>query len=806
MATKAGARVDKAKAGAAESGGGDGTIAGTIAGLDLGNVIDEVVDQHMATQRRGHYAEMKKNLANPQPEKSSPQTEDERIIQYMIEELDGDPSYLVTQMHYYMANFIRHTKPGARSAFWACHTIENGMDIDEVGGVKVKFPILKSAKAKENYYKSDVAKRKKVDPRDWETLSRYFSHDGRDFDLSTVDSTYKNLMRLCDILNLNDLEKQTLKLIYMIGTSGVFSSLTDDLCQENLKPASVVFARMMDRPNDAAKIFECLHFNSKLCSYGLLLPSSDYDNDDPTGKLRSKVFGLPTIDLELIGNLERPDLSDSDIVGLLLGKQRKSDLKLTDFDHLGEQLDHLKRLVDAAVKRGEKGINILLHGPAGSGKTELAAALAGELGLKLYAVGEELGAASSGGSSGTAKKRMAQLGRSQALLRESRDSILLFDEIGDLLIKGGDSKKAADTDSIVGVHRILEENPVVTIWTGNDPEKFHQAVRQRMTYSIFMGYPPTIVRQKIWQRRLQMDGCTLPDEEVMSLARRYAAPPRMISHSVKSVLKVMGSGMQSIEEALRSSSKLTNDQEDGILIDDPVPDGFNIDLLHAEENLSAVFDRLVRAGRERKPFTLLVRDKPGLASDDFLRFVAEQSGMNPAEYSVASLVEPHPMMTPEVKIRSAFAAAVDGRQFLILTGLENMVPNPSSKATAQWNEPLVHLMMKEALLHRLPVAFTASVAVKLPDHVDMIFSERVTMKPLDIQRGKEAYQRIVGQAMPEEMESALDGTSADDLLRLRQILSKSIDSGIDHARAATLLKTMRASRLAMGTGIGFNAH
>ncbi|MBI2233744.1 MAG: hypothetical protein HYU57_01845 [Micavibrio aeruginosavorus] len=360
---------------------------------------------------------------------------------------------------------------------------------------------------------------------------------------------------------------------------------------------------------------------------------------------------------------------------------------------------------------------------------------------------------------------------SQALLRESRDSILLFDEIEDLLIKSGDSKKAADTESKIGVNRMLEENPVVTIWTGNDPEKFHEAVRQRMSYSVYMDYPPTLVREKIWKRRLEMANCTLPDADVRDLSRRYAAPPRMISKAIET-LSIMQGGVETVEESLRAASKISFGQSDALLIDDSIPAGFDLDYLNANVDLKETFNRLVQAGKNKKPFSLLVEGKQGMGGVDFLRMMAEEMGMNPAEYNVADLVAPHPMMPPEMKVKSAFASAVDGRQFVILRGLENMVSNPKSSSTTEWNESIVHLFAKEALTHRLPLAVTLEPGVTLPVHLDIIFSDKIAMQPITPEQGGGLYARLFGEDMPEQLRPALQGAVSEDFLRLKDIMGK----------------------------------
>src|SRR5690606_1800236 len=151
---------------------------------------------------------------------------------------------------------------------------------------------------------------------------------------------------------------------------------------------------------------------------------------------------------EIIEKLDRV-LADDQIAAMLLEKTTQSDLDIADFSHVGEQLDLAVNLIQKSVQNGERGINLFLHGPAGSGKTELAGAIAKHLGLSLYSVGEpndddmEPTTYASGGKRSASDIRISKLQRTHALLEGSKNSLILFDEIEDLLIKGTDSSKGA---------------------------------------------------------------------------------------------------------------------------------------------------------------------------------------------------------------------------------------------------------------------------------------------------------------------------------------------------------------------------
>ena len=88
-----------------------------------------------------------------------------------------------------------------------------------------------------------------------------------------------------------------------------------------------------------------------------------------------------------------PPVRDMDeLMARLVGQPCEATLDLSDFAHLDNR-DYLVHILKAAIqtRHEEKlvsGVNILLYGRAGTGKTEFARTLCGEIGAQLYAIGQ----------------------------------------------------------------------------------------------------------------------------------------------------------------------------------------------------------------------------------------------------------------------------------------------------------------------------------------------------------------------------------------------------------------------------------
>src|SRR5262245_4864691 len=83
-----------------------------------------------------------------------------------------------------------------------------------------------------------------------------------------------------------------------------------------------------------------------------------------------------------------PNLSLADAERSLIGMPARASLAWDDFAHLAAERDFAARLIQGALARRTRGVNLLLYGPPGTGKTELCKALAAHADADLFAIGE----------------------------------------------------------------------------------------------------------------------------------------------------------------------------------------------------------------------------------------------------------------------------------------------------------------------------------------------------------------------------------------------------------------------------------
>lgn len=269
-------------------------------------------------------------------------------------------------------------------------------------------------------------------------------------------------------------------------------------------------------------------------------------------------------DIQIVRRLLRlvfaPDASDLDVCSLLLDAATPGELEWSDFDHVAEERDHIEKLVQGALSTGKPGVNILVYGPPGTGKTEFCKTLAARLGKSLYSVGEEDGR----GDDPRRDERLQELRLAQRLLAPGRGSILLFDEMEDLLANPSSGWMPFSSRSFphlraggskVFLNRLLERTSVPTLWTSNSARATCPTVLRRMTFALELRKPPSPVRARIWKRELARRDIKATEQDARSLAKEFNVTPGIASGAIAAA-SLCGGDLTAVRLGVRSLSQV----------------------------------------------------------------------------------------------------------------------------------------------------------------------------------------------------------------------------------------------------------
>ncbi len=672
----------------------------------------------------------------------------EQADRQLIEQiLGGGDGFTDRRGGQYILNLIRNTNYRSPSAYRLCAAIEEFMVMMFSDEFPTKQPARKKNKEEDesnSYPRRSKAPRGKVEKRDWELLEQEFLSRAtvlKDDDPSMI---YRNLKDLMTYLDLDDIETEIIEALFVIHANVEVRQMLDEFLHDDAARVAPALALMLDRPGDLRKITHALGEKGRLYNFGLL--SRGTTDDTST---------IPDIEMGLRYRLAESDVDGADFIKAMIGEETSTELTLEDFSYLGEELDFLLNTVKQAVERGEKGINILLHGPPGSGKTELARVIAKALGYKMYAVGEQDSNSEDHGPGHTARHRIQQLHFAEALLKGQKGVLIDFEEPEDLLLKSGDAEKSADSDSKIQLNNLLTQNEVVRFWTANDPDKFHTAVRQRFTYSLYLDYPPTVVREKIWKRQFALKGVQVDKDLPLKLARKYATPPRLTAKAALA-LAMNPDDPKVVERIIAADSKLVFGNRGAVKFPNAVPETFDPGLIsNVARGLRATVRKLIRRGGERKPFALFVKGAKGSGAASLVRYMAEKMAMNVMEVSLDGLASRRAQYKPPEEIIPAlFNQAADKNQFLVLRDIRGLIPKAGSDEEIEqlgddvWNSNLIRTFKASARRHKLPFAVINHDDQDIPQSFLHGFSDHIEVGALSTRNAARAYQNFFGRAAP----------------------------------------------------------
>lgn len=665
---------------------------------------------------------------------------------------------------FFLSNLVHQTERKSPLAYALCAALEKDQGFSLDRGFPLGTVNSQDGKKYERCQFS-MGEKNQAAPDDWAFLQETFPKrvPNCNFTSTFLGHKHSNLMTLADALSQPLPAKKLLTFYYLLQQDilpGYFSKFFDAVPEEMLPE---FFARLFydqEHEDDYKKALNTA--TSPLFMMGLLT----FEGSVP-------VIGKRLYDL--LGNEE---IEADEIISKILGKPGHTDLGMSDFLHFGDVIGTIVGVLRSALKSGQKGVNILLYGPAGSGKTELAKTIAKEVGCQIYSVAEDEGLgggdarpdkdrdedSSSGRSrlSDDSTQRMGELLRAQALLEGNPKAMTLFDEIEDLLPKGGNSD---DPKSKIILNRLLENNRVPTIWCGNNAEKFHPAVRQRFTISLNVGFQPTLTRAAIWKTQLRLQDVKLDDGAVTQLAREFIIPPRIIQKAVF-VYKQTGDIMD-IRRTIAETARITYGGVSAITSEHQVCAGFNPALLNIAGERGAIAS-FIQAAKSRKPAALAVETEGGMGERDLVHFMGEEGLLHVMEVSCMDLAKPSMSATPEQKIQGLFSGAAANNMLVVINDMALLTYDSDGEGNKPLSNRLVETFRSAASKHTLPFVLISGKDEKIPQEILHLFPEKIMIVSLTAEGAEEMYEIAFGGKPPEALKT-LDKLTVADFFGARRV-------------------------------------
>lgn len=445
---------------------------------------------------------------------------------------------------------------------------------------------------------------------------------------------------------------------------------------------------------------------------------------DPQGNL----FGIGLLDYgdsgsDFCDNLcPGPILSSSTMsVKLSLSKLLKDSflpaphptLSLEHFPHVPMVGRVLLPYLKSAVTQKRKGVNILFYGPAGSGKTELTRILAKELGLTAYEVqfaerqefrGERISRIMFWKVAGSVLSRNSN---ELLVLDEAED---VFNDMGTLFFSGRTNKGE--------INRLLEENPVVTLWTANSIRHIDPAMLRRFSMVIEVKSPGLAYRREMINEAFDHRLSKGTTERLALTENLSSAVIRSISDIVRETGKT--SETPSDDEIVEMADQMLKAQRMGRVVDNNtmLPELYAPQFVNSELNLDHLLEGLRTAGCGR----LCIYGPPGTGKSAYAAYVARELGIPLMRKTGAELTSCYVGVTEKL-IADAFETAQRDGALLLLDEVDSFLRDRQA-ARYSWEVTAVNEML--AQMERFGGYFIATTNLK--DDLDPACLRRFDLK------------------------------------------------------------------------------
>lgn len=442
---------------------------------------------------------------------------------------------------------------------------------------------------------------------------RYFKASldkARKVKLDTKLPLYQNIALLTEMLKLNGADRV---LLLFAASMTLFPKFRGAIMPRNVSTTHQMLHRILSKLSGLTEV----DFQAATSSESVLVASGLVRIANGVKDLEDKLELLKGVANAMLA----PHSTAEELTRRFIRKAAAPTLGIANFDHLKSDNSILLPFLDNSVSTKTTGVNVLLYGKPGFGKSEYAQVLASELGIELY----EIAFADSDGDPMKGSSRLQAFAFCQNLLSRSKRALLLFDEIEDVFPEGSGLARlfgGEDTGETAGkawINRTMENNPVPALWISNRVSQIDPAFLRRFDYSVQFQTPPIHVRLNIARHHLAE--FNPPETWLDRIAAAEDLAPAQIERAAKVARLAKGDNcLTLIEQVLERSCSLLHTRS----IPKRIPSRTGYDLRFLNTDLS--IDDLIGGLKHRPSASLCFYGPAGTGKSELGRHISDQLG------------------------------------------------------------------------------------------------------------------------------------------------------------------------------------
>lgn len=478
----------------------------------------------------------------------------------------------------------------------------------------------------------------------------------------------QNIDTLTQLLSLNAAEKTLFRLSVQLRLDEPLKELTGVLPKSNLVGVSEILSNLFGLPK--SDIISALKDKGKLLGYGLL--ERNYNPD----RLHDYLEWGKMLDFDEF--ISEP-LNEQMLLKVCTKPAIEPSLSLDDFAYLNEMKTMMLDYLHSSFATRRKGVNILIYGAPGTGKTEFATLLAKAVSVSAHNItymdeNEEVI---------RAEERLNKCRFAQKIL-DGQSSLLIFDEIEDVFDAGFFGHSVAQKNK-AWMNQLLENNNVPMIWLSNSVSGIDPAFLRR--FDLILEMPDLPLKNKSALITQLTEGKLSP-AYVQHFAKVRSLTPAILSRTIRVAKELNTSNfaetlLMMFNQTLKSQNKpkiepLVLSKAD-----------YNLDYVACNDNIHRISEGLKQSRKGR----ICCYGPPGTGKTAWAAWLAEQLDMPLLLKQGSDLLNPYVGGT-EQNIAQAFEQAKADNALLVLDEVDTFLFSREG-ANRSWERSQVNEMLTQ---------------------------------------------------------------------------------------------------------------